>query len=1285
MDFFYPMVVRRRGGDRVLYPHFQILPSADLMVRGNRFYAIWDEQKKIWSTNEFDVARIVDQELVEKVKEIADPELGCAQLRNYRSEQWQEYKRYISSMPDCFSPLDTTITFCDDDPPKEAHISHKLPYSLSTQVPVHYNELMAALYDPDELMKIEWAIGSIFAGDSINLQKFLVFYGPAGSGKSTVLNIIQRLFEGYYTTFEASVLTSGKSAFPTEMFRDNPLVAIQHDGDLSRIIDNSLLNSIVSHEQIVMHEKYKQAYPMRLNCMLFMGTNKPVRITDAKSGVVRRLIDVSPSGRKLPIDKYNELMNGCMYELGAIANRCLHIYKEMGPSYYDGYKPFAMMELTDTFFNFIYDNQLYFANEPGVSLKQAYDMYKEYCSDSYIEYKLPKYKFKAEFANYFEGMLEQKRVGNENRKNWFYGFKKELLHPDEKRCVEEGELEGEKPYLIDFQEQHSLLDDVLANCPAQYATDIQTPELKWDDVITTLSDIDTTKLHYVRPHDKHIVIDFDLKDESGSKSFERNLEAASKWPRTYAELSKSGAGIHLHYIYEGDVSQLSNIVSEGIEIKKFTGKSSLRRMLTKCNDVPIAYIQSGLPLKGEKKVIDFSSIASEKQLRYMIEKNLRKEYHSYTAPSVSYIYKLLEDAYASGIPYDVSDMRGKIISFALNSTNQSKQCINLVAKMKFKSEERDEQPTEYEKDGIVFFDVEVFPNLFIVCYKEDGPEHKCVRMINPTAADLELLFTRKLVGFNNRRYDNHILYARYIGYSLEELYQLSQRIINAKASDRALFQEAFRLSYTDIYDFSSAANRKSLKKWEIELGIHHQELNFPWDQPVPEDKWPLVADYCCNDVLATEAVFHHLSADWTARVILAEMSGLTPNDGTTKHAAKIIFGDDRNPQSKFVYTDLSTMFPGYKYSYGKSTYKGREVNEGGYVYAEPGMYVNIGLLDIASMHPKSIEMLNLFGPYTKNFTDIRDARIAIKHQDRDTLLTMLDGKMQVALDKIDRGECTYEDLSNAMKTVINRVYGLTFASFDNPFRDPRNKDNIVAKRGALFMVDLLEAVQAKGFTVAHIKTDSIKIPNATQDIIQFVQEFGHKYGYEFEHEATYAKMCLVNNAVYIAKYDERGQRNKGNKHANEWTATGAQFAHPYVFKTLFSKENIIFEDLCETKSVSVGNMYLDMNEDLPEGDHEYVFVGRVGSFCPIPPGKRGGLLLREDQGKYSAVTGTLGYRWLEAEVVDTLGIEVDMSYFRKLADDAVEAISKFGDFEWFATADCLAPPWFKPDNDEPPF
>jgi len=390
------------------------------------------------------------------------------------------------------------------------------------------------------------------------------------------------------------------------------------------------------------------------------------------------------------------------------------------------------------------------------------------------------------------------------------------------------------------------------------------------------------------------------------------------------------------------------------------------------------------------------------------------------------------------------------------------------------------------------------------------------------------------------------------------------------------------------------------------------------------------------------------------RLILSDMSGLSPNDTTQMHTAKIIFGNDKRPQDKFVYTDLAEEFPGYVFENGKSMYRGIEVGEGGRVYAEPGMYKNAALLDVISMHPRSAIIMNVFGEYTKNFKELLDARVAIKHKDYETAKKMLGGILSKYLTSDgDSGALAY-----ALKIVINIVYGLTSAKFDNKFKDPRNIDNIVAKRGALFMIDLQFAVQEQGFKVAHIKTDSIKIPDATPEIIEFVMAFGKKYGYEFEHEDTYSRFCLVNDAVYIAK------TNTG-----EWTAVGAQFAQPYVFKTLFSHEAIKFEDTIETKTVTSA-LYLDMNESLEEGQHDYHFIGKAGAFCPVRPGCGGGILLREKEDKYYAASGTKGYRWLEAEMLKDSGKEgnVDRSYYTQLVDAAVQDISEYGDIEWFMSS-----------------
>ena len=1284
-----------------IYPKFIIKKSSDLMIRGGDFYAIWVEDRGLWSTDEQDALQLIDRELdryAEEYRQKNDAHVKILHMWDAESGMIDAWHRYCQKqMRDSFHMLDEKLIFSNTKTDKKDYASKRLGYPLEKGPITAWNTLMSTLYSEEERHKIEWAIGSIVSGESKKLQKFMVLYGAAGTGKSTVLNIIQQLFEGYYSVFDAKALGSSSNSFALEAFKSNPLVAIQHDGDLSKIEDNTRLNSLVSHETMTVNEKFKSTYSNSFKCFLFMGTNKPVKITDAKSGLIRRLIDVSPTGEKLSSKDYRTATKQIAFELGHIAYYCRDVYLD-DPGYYDDYIPVTMLGASNDFYNFIVDSFHVFKKEDGTTLKAAWEMYKTYCDEAKINYPFSQRVFKEELKNYFRDYNERFNMEDGSRvRSYYSGFRTEKF---EDQLISDVKEEQAHP-IIRFNSNKSIFDTECANCPAQYATSSETPSKKWDDVTTKLSDLDTSKLHYVKVPENHIVIDFDIPDENGNKCYERNVEEASKWPATYAELSKSGAGVHLHYIYTGDVSKLSRIYDKHIEVKVFSGKSSLRRKLTKCNSLPIATISSGLPLEGEDKLVNFEAVKSEKGLRTLIKRNLNKEIHPGTKPSIDFIYKILEDAYNSGLKYDVTDMRNAILSFGANSTHKADYCIKIVNQMKFKSDEPSDN-VKNDDSPIVFYDVEVFPNLFLVNWKAEGEGKPVVRMINPTPTEIENLLHFRLIGFNCRRYDNHILYGRLMGYTNEQLYTLSQRIING--SKNAFFSEAYNISYTDIYDFCS--KKQSLKKWEIELGIHHQELGLPWDKPVPEEMWTTVAEYCDNDVIATEAVFNARKADFTARQILADVAGMTVNDTTNSLSTRIIFGKNRKPQDQFNYRNMGDVsqisdsvlitedlkfydldefdeytafdsegrpiFPGYKFELGKSTYRGEEVGEGGYVYSEPGMYGNVALLDIASMHPSSVIAEQLFGKeYTKRFQEIKDARVAIKHKDFEAAKSMLGG----VLAKYLNDESAAADLAQALKIVINSVYGLTAAAFDYAFRDPRNIDNIVAKRGALFMVNLKHEVQKRGYVVAHIKTDSIKIPDADPEIIRFVMDYGRMYGYVFEHEATYDRMCLVNDAVYIAKY-------KDGKHAGEWTATGTQFQIPYVFKKLFSKEDITFEDMCETKAVSTA-LYLDMNENLPEDEHNYHFVGKVGLFCPMKPGTGGGELLREGKDKdgnikYSSATGAKGYRWMESESVKLLNKEsdIDRSYYDKLVTQAAHDISEYGDFEWFISDDPYdAPPF----------
>ena len=1381
---FLKISTRSSRNSTEVFPVFRVYPkSKDLMVRGGDFYAIWCEDLGMWSTNEEDALALIDREIDKYISENGDRFDGSVNVKymwDSGSGMIDAFHKFCQKqVRDSFKMLDEELIFSNTETSREHYASKKLNYPLAPGSITAYDKLIGTLYTPSERHKLEWAIGSIVSGDSKTIQKFMVLYGAAGTGKSTILNIIQQLFEGYYSVFDAKALGSANNSFALEPFKKNPLVAIQHDGDLSRIEDNTRLNSLVSHELMTVNEKFKSAYENRYKCFLFMGTNRAVKITDAKSGLIRRLIDVSPSGKKLRKKEYETLMKQIEFELGAIAHHCLEVYQE-DPGYYDSYIPKSMMGASNDFYNFIIDSYSVFKKDDGTTLKASWEMYKTYVDEAKVPFPFSKRTFKEELKNYFRKFEMEVVEDGAKLRDAYRGFRTEIFEdtiggPKDEKVEEKKNdpivSEPEKvdiPVHMKFDHSESIFDEIYVDCLAQYTSAEGTPKRKWNEVTTKLSEINTSKLHYVKVPDNHIVIDFDIKDENGNKSFALNALEAAKWPPTYAELSKSGGGIHLHYIYNGDVTKLSRIYDDKVEIKTFTGGSSLRRKLTKCNNLPIAPISSGLPVKEEKGVVNFDGIMNEKAIRTIIKRHLNKEIMGYTKPSIDLIKKTLDDAYNSGACYDVSDMRNAVYALAMSSSNQANVCLKMVSEMKWKSEEEAVTENTSGSDELVFYDVEVFPNLFLVNYKMAGEGRSVVRLINPKPKDIEDLIRFKLVGYNCRRYDNHMLYACLMGYNNEQLYNLSQSIINAPKGEqnKAFFKEAYNISYTDVYDF--AAKKQSLKKWEIELGLKHHELGLAWDEPVPEELWDKVAEYCDDDVLATEAVFNHLSADFTARQILADLAGGTVNDTTNSLTGKIIFGNNRKPQNEFNWRNLAEpvfeldyetkkfleeiapemmavrhgeagsllpYFPGYKFEKGKSTYRGEEVGEGGCVRAKQGMFGNVALLDIASMHPHSALAEVLFGVrYTRAFYDIVYGRVHIKHKAWDAVNNMLEGKLTPYIQKVINGEMSNKDLANALKIAINSVYGLTAAKFPNVFRDPRNNDNIVAKRGALFMLDLKYEVEQRGYTVAHIKTDSIKIPDATKEIIDFVMEFGKKYGYTFEHEATYDRMCLINDAVYIAKYATAETCEKlygyvpgdNAEKPGKWTATGKQFQVPYTFKTLFSKEDIEFEDLCETKEVKTA-LYLDRNEHLPdvsmhekelekletkyqqgkisdttfeseaarlneliEEGHDYHFIGKVSSFCPIKPGCGGAVLLAKRDNKFDSANGAKDYRWLEANMVrETEAFDnIDMRYYHKLVDDAVEAMREYGDVEWFMSDDPYIPDFIsaKPvDEEELPF
>ena len=1394
MDFLMMREISRsKNGKYVkLEPSFNLGDSQDIIIKGGKIYAIYDESKKIWVQDTDKYIKLLDNELKKIYKDYEkklesdsgnnrdlraflenDPRFDL--FGNSSSGYLKRLNTFAKEIDNVNGNIDlnTKVIFKNMELQKEDYSTGKMAYAIEEGSTECWDNLIDVLYAPDEKEKIEWLIGSVISGYSQVMQKFFVFYGPPKSGKSTVLNIIQEMFKGYFAPFNAKRLV-GTSEFALDSLANNPLLAIEHDGDLSKIIDNSLLNSVVSHETMMMNVKFKTPYIMRFRSLLLLGTNTPVKITDSKSGIKRRLIDIQPSGNKIPVDVFDDLYKRIIkYEKGAIAFKCLQVFNTLGKNYYNKYEPVSMSYKTDSFYNFVDNCYDIFNRQDYTYLDQAWKMYKVYSEESGDKVIYNKTQVRENLKDFFEEYcLESQLEPGKITRHVYYGFKKDMFKTirvsNKKKREAKKEVELTATDWLSFNcsagQIVSKLDEYLADYKAQYATKDGIPGARWEKVTTKLKDIDTSKLHYTMAPEELIVIDFDKKNEKGEKDFNLNYELAKEFPKTYAELSKSGAGIHLHYLYTGDVSELSRIFGDDIEIKIFTGNASLRRQLTRFNDIPIAKISDGLPLKEKKggKMLDLDAMQNENFMRRTIIRCLRNEIHGHHKPNMDFIYKILNDAYNNGVHYDLSDMYNDVLNYALGSSNQSEYCLDLLAKMPFKSEDVSDA-VEYEEnmDRPVFFDIEVWSNLFIFGFKYlDGEKHI---LRNPRPEEIEPLLKYKLIGFNCRRYDNHITYAHLNGYNNQQLFDLSQKIIHSeKGSKDAFFGEAYNLSYTDIYDYSK--KKQSLKKWEIELGMYHKEMETDWEKPLPEELWDAACEYNGYDLDATEAVWKATQKDFISREILADISGGTVNDTDNMLTARLIFGKNKKPQSSFYYRNLAEpvyhldpdqeeflkevfpemmsqphgdansllpYFPGYVFDkYGKknekSMYKGEYVGEGGLVRATPGAYGYSKTFDVTSMHPHSFTAEYLFGVYTKIAYSLVQARVAIKHNNMDFLEKIFDGKLMKYLVDDD----TKSRLSTSLKTPINAIYGQTAASFENAFRDPRNIDNIVAKRGALFMMDLRDAVIAEGYKIFHIKTDSLKVVNPDEYIENFIFAFGKRYGYSFEVEHEFEKICLVNDAVYIAKLTEtdpdwlkecKKALEKGKDIPTRWTATGAQFQEPYVFKTLFSKEGITFDDVCSMINVSKGALYLDYNENLPDvsmwenlkdlrqdiykehGElipaewnyvkdkfgwnkrelnlyneninttdeeleaniapgHKRYFIGKVGKFCPIIPGYGGAeLICLNEQGKYVAPSGTKDIRWLESSYVQSSHMEdkIDYGYYNKLVQDAINDIEAY--------------------------
>lgn len=1237
---------------------FNYVYNDDLIVRGGAFAYYWDGEQ--WSKDLRDIVLNIDGNIRNAVNEVKanhpDSIIKYGLAENSNSGIVTKFQKYCQALQSKDISFNTNIFFDNQVPKRDDYSTIQLNYHPQPGKCHSFDKLAGTLYSPEELDKILWAIGALLTGNMPKIQKFLFLYGAAGTGKGTMLDIISKIFQDYRADIDLEKLTSG-SQFGTSQIVDVPLL-VDSDSKIDRIKKDTDLLKLVSHEPVMVRKLYQDGYSVAFQGLLVTASNARYDAKNVNSGIHRRALVVHPSGNIVSKEDYNRLMNDINYEVPYIAQKAIDRYTELGEAYYDNYRDEEMVNYSDPFHACVSENLPLFTEKDGITLNQATSIYKEYIEELGWETKGIKQKVKLRLPDYYREFSKYKMIDGVRLTRYYSGFKTEKFPFLNGKDKPKNVVECEKPSWLDLSEQPSLFDKEAADYPAQLANKNGTPKFKWDTVRTTLKDIDSGELHYVKVPQNHIVLDFDMKNENGDKDLDLNIKEALGYPQTYAEVSKSGGGLHLHYWYDGDVTKLKNLIKEDVEVKVYTGKSSLRRKLIKCNNLPIAHIATGLPLK-EKEVIMYKDIEdihwTEKKLRTFIENCMDKVHHSATKPEIDFIYTVLEQAKDTGVKYNLNDMLDPLTKFAMHSTHNSDYCLGVVNRLTLSTYQTEEEigngnDVVNDKD-IVFFDIEVFSNLFLVCWKKNGFEipawvyddlmkdingggnqssdaiksnwytqHKDKDYgiwANPTVNQLEYLLQFPLVGFNNRKYDNHILYNASLGATPMELYMQSQNIIN-HTGDGGMKPAAYNLSYADLYEFMDI--KQSLKKWEIALGLTHDEFEFPWDQPLAMSNWARCAMYCMHDVDATDKVFNDLKAGqpaWMARKVMCELTEMSPNTKTQTLAEKFLFGDEQRPQDNFVWYDLAKEFPGYTFDPNRkpaSDYHGKDPSEGGYVSSKPGVYgvsvkdYNAGnitdpvtgrcklvtYIDVASLHPHSLIAINYFGKYTPKFQALVKCRMHIKHGELDKAASAfddIDPALSKKLSKFLNDPSLIKGLAHAMKIIINIVYGMTSAKYDNKFRDPRNVDNIIAKRGALFMMMLEEELNARGCNVVHVKTDSMKITNYLQEDIQYAMDRANEFGYTFELECIFDRLALTNKSTNIGHVEGKPEYD-----AHAWEAVGAQYAEPFVFKKLFSHQELVEEDFMMLKSstapIYLGNRFI--------GKNAYVYASLTGEeLCAI--------------------------------------------------------------------------------------
>lgn len=419
-----------------------------------------------------------------------------------------------------------------------------------------------------------------------------------------------------------------------------------------------------------------------------------------------------------------------------------------------------------------------------------------------------------------------------------------------------------------------------------------------------------------------------------------------------------------------------------------------------------------------------------------------------------------------------------------------------------------------EQETLLFYDIEVFSHNALVVFKDINK--KLVRVFHNNFTKLaEFIEGKTLVGFNNYYYDDKILTYMLELKSVQQIKVLNDQII---AGENVRFISKPRFDSLDVFQ-QIDPSFPSLKKIEGNFGrkILESSVSFNIDRELTPTEFDEVLYYCAYDVDTTIDVYIEREKSYfQPKKSLVEMLGKKEamKWNTTTISANLLldkplpkWSNIRVEESlldlvpaevKEMWLEKAQSYTG-EYSEGVKKKITIEMFDNIIEFGFGGLHgahksikkvqEGVKLLDVASMYPNLILILNCLAHASEKYRKILLQRLAVKHSN--------------------------PILADALKLILNSVYG----NLNNQYSMLYNPKAAlsVCVLGQIVLFDLCKRI-APFATIININTDGIAFVPHDNSYIAAHEEWQKDYSLQLE-EKEFLNFIQkdVNNYIAVKK------------------------------------------------------------------------------------------------------------------------------------------------------------------------